>query len=354
MSWLELKLHCGKHNAESLEALLWESGAVSVTLTDAEDEPLFEPRVGETPLWQAMVLTGLYEGGTDAQQLARRLQASWQWGELPQLHFSELPEQDWVRAWLDDFKPMRFGERLWVCPSWWLQQEQPSAAVAATQPDAAGSPAPDTPEAEATAWTPSAADAQAWSSKHQDLLQAMQQPDQVVMQLDPGLAFGTGTHPTTSLCLQWLDAQALAGTRLIDFGCGSGILGIAALLLGAESVVGVDNDPQALTATVDNCHKNQLDPARFPLYLPPPFAKLQAQADFVPVDGVMANILAGTLIELADQLAALVRPSGWLLLSGILREQSDAVTAAFTPWFHAFDVASEGDWVRISALRKDP
>lgn len=333
MSWLELKMHCGKHNAESLEALLWESGAVSVTLTDAEDEPLFEPRVGETPLWQAMVLTGLYTEDTDAAALQQQLQTSWQWGPLPALQFSVLPEQDWVRAWLDDFKPMRFGQRLWVCPSWWLNQNKP---------------------ADADSWTPSATDAQAWSEKHQDLLQAMQQQDQVVLQLDPGLAFGTGTHPTTSLCLQWLDAQALAGTRLIDFGCGSGILGIAALLLGATEVLGVDNDPQALTATIDNCHKNQLDPARFPLYLPPAFSRLQAGAAFTPVDGVMANILAGTLIELAAQLAALVRPSGWLLLSGILREQSDSVIAAFTPWFSDFAVASEGDWVRITAIRKDP
>jgi ribosomal protein L11 methyltransferase len=333
MSWLELKLHCGKSNAESLETLLWESGAVSVTLTDAEDEPLFEPKVGETPLWQAMVLTGLYEGDTDADDLQQRLRSAWHWGELPALRFSALPEQDWVRAWLDDFKPMRFGQRLWVCPSWWLNQDKP---------------------ADADTWAPSATDAQAWSEKHTALLQAMQQSDQVVMQLDPGLAFGTGTHPTTSLCLQWLDAQPIAGTRLIDFGCGSGILGIAALLLGATEVLGVDNDPQALTATIDNCHKNHIDLARFPLYLPPAFAKAQATGTITAVDGVMANILAGTLIELSAQIATLVRPSGWLLLSGILQPQSDAVITAFTPWFRDFSVAAEGDWVRISAIRKEP
>jgi ribosomal protein L11 methyltransferase len=333
MSWLELKMHCSKSNAASLETLLWESGAVSVTLTDAEDEPLFEPKVGETPLWQAMVLTGLYEGDTDEKALQRKLLASWQWGPLPQLHFSVLPEQDWVRAWLDDFKPMRFGQRLWVCPSWWLNQDLPE---------------------DAGQWKPSSADAQAWSDRHQDLLQAMQQPGQVVMQLDPGLAFGTGTHPTTSLCLQWLDSQALAGTRLVDFGCGSGILGIAALLLGASEVVGVDNDPQALTATIDNCHKNDLDAACFPLHLPAAFARWQQSAGFSPVDGVMANILAGTLIELSAQITALVRPSGWLLLSGILCPQSDSVIAAFAADFENFDVAAEGDWVRITAIRKGP
>jgi ribosomal protein L11 methyltransferase len=333
MSWLELRLHCGKSNAESLETLLWESGAVSVTLTDAEDEPLFEPKVGETPLWQAMVLTGLYEGTTDAERLRQQLQAAWQWGALPELHCSVLPEQDWVRAWLDDFKPMRFGHRLWVCPSWWLNQDRPG---------------------DADQWKPSTSDAQAWSEKHHEQLQAMQQRDQIVLQLDPGLAFGTGTHPTTALCLEWLDAQDVTDEHLIDFGCGSGILGIAALLLGAREVLGVDNDPQALTATTDNCLKNAIDPARFPLYLPPAFARLQAETRSTPVDGVMANILAGTLIELAAQIAALVRPSGWLLLSGILQHQSEAVIAAFTPWFGNFEVAGSGDWVRISAVRKDP
>jgi ribosomal protein L11 methyltransferase len=171
----------------------------------------------------------------------------------------------------------------------------------------------------------------------------------VVLRLDPGLAFGTGTHPTTALCLQWLDAQHLEGTTLVDYGCGSGILGAAALLLGAASVRGVDNDPQALQATAANCAKNGLEPARFPLYLPAAHATELANGS--PADGMMANILAGTLIELAELLALQVKSGGWILLSGILLEQADSVVSAYSPWFQDFAVASEGDWVRISATR---
>lgn len=330
MSWLELKLRSTRTEAEALETLLWEAGAVSVTITDAEDEPLFEPGVGETPLWHDLVLTGLFEGATDATLLQGALHTAWAPQTLPTINTSILPEQDWVRSWLDDFKPMRFGKHLWVCPSWWLHDES-----SATE----------------ESWAPSMADALAWSELHQELLDAMQQSDQTVMKLDPGLAFGTGTHPTTSLCLQWLDAQDLEGLRLIDFGCGSGILGIAALLLNAAEVCGIDNDPQALTATADNCRKNQIAPERFPVYLPDAFAQHRQTEKIPAADGVIANILAGTLIELAPYLATLVHPSGWIVLSGILSEQSAAVIQAFTAWFADFDVATEGDWVRISAKR---
>lgn len=301
MPWLQVRLAITPDQAATYEDALLETGAVSVTFMDAEDQPIFEPDLGTTPLWNKTHLLALFEGDTDADQVITQLRLST--GEpLPEHQIERIEDQDWERSWMDNFQPMRFGARLWIVPSW----------------------------------------------------HAAPEPDAVNLLLDPGLAFGTGTHPTTSLCLQWLDAQELGGTRLVDFGCGSGILGIAALLLGAGVVLGIDNDPQALTATVDNCHKNRLDPARFPLYLPQAFTRLQTAADFVAVDGVMANILAGTLIELAPQLAVLVRPSGWLLLSGILRGQSDAVCVAFTPWFRDFEVASEGDWVRISALRKAP
>jgi len=200
-------------------------------------------------------------------------------------------------------------------------------------------------------WQPDPEAAASWNAEHQDLLAAMQAPDQVVLRLDPGLAFGTGTHPTTALCLAWLDGEDLRGQHLVDFGCGSGILGIAALLLGAADVLGVDNDPQALQATRDNLSKNALPEARFPLFLPEAFARHQASESFRPADGVVANILAGTLIELAPQLAALVRPCGWLLLSGILRGQADDVQRAFTPWFSDFETTAQEDWVRITARR---
>lgn len=302
MAWLEVKIRSQQEGAAALEALLEAHGAVSVTLIDAEDEPLFEPGPGETPLWNHVVITGLFPQGTDATTLQLQLAAAWSPKPLPQMRFQELPEQDWVRAWLDDFKPMRFGNRLWVCP--------------------------------------------------EELRQEVQQADATVLLLDPGLAFGTGTHPTTSLCLQWLDAQQLAGLTLIDYGCGSGILGLAALLLGAATVYGVDNDPQALTATAENCSKNGIELAHFPLYLPDTWMQSVAAGKIAPVDGMMANILAGTLIQLAEALSLHVKSGGWMLLSGILREQADAVITAYSPWCRDFAVAAEGDWVRVSALRR--
>jgi ribosomal protein L11 methyltransferase len=330
MSWLQLQIRTTRDQAEAMENLLLEAGAVSVTLLDAEDEPLFEPGVGETPLWRELLLTGLFTGDTESAELAAALQANWP-GTLPELAFSTLADQNWERAWLDDFRPLRFGSRLWVCPSWWKQA-----------PDA------DSPDS----WQPDAEAATDWESRNVELLEQLQAPGNIVLLLDPGLAFGTGTHPTTSLCLQWLDSQDLAGTILVDYGCGSGILGLAALLLGAGRVYGVDNDPQALLATADNCRKNAVDPKQFPVYLPRDFAAQLASGKVRPVDGMMANILAGTLIELAELLSLQVRHGGWLLLSGILCEQADAVIDAFTPWCTGFEVRQAGDWVSINALRR--
>jgi ribosomal protein L11 methyltransferase len=330
MSWLQLQIRTTRDQAEALEDLLLETGAVSVTLLDAEDEPLFEPGVGETPLWQELLVNSLFPGETDRDTLTAALQTAWP-GTLPPLAFSTLADQNWERAWLDDFKPLCFGKRLWVCPSWW--QQTPTANQEA-------------------AWQPADDDARDWETRNADLLTRMQAPGNVVLLLDPGLAFGTGTHPTTSLCLQWLDSQDLTGATLVDYGCGSGILGLAALLLGAGRVYGVDNDPQALLATADNCRKNQVDPADFPVFLPRDFAGMLASGAVKPVDGMMANILAGTLITLAELLSLQVRHGGWILLSGILCEQSDAVIDAFSRWFTDFAVKQEGDWVSITALRK--
>lgn len=328
MSWLEVKVRTHREGAEALENLLLECGAVSVTLTDAENEPLFEPPPGETPLWHHLVLTGLFPQGTDRQSLETMLARDWAPQPLPPLRFTELPDQDWVRAWLDDFKPLCFGQRLWVCPSWWLADGT-----------------------DANLWQPSPTDAADWAERNAALLAAMQQEGTVILRLDPGLAFGTGTHPTTALCLQALDRRNLAGQTLLDYGCGSGILGIAALLLGAGRVIGVDNDPQALCATADNLAKNHLSPAAMPLFLPQSYARAGTEGQLAPIDGLLANILAGTLIELAPALAPQVRSGGWALLSGILREQADAVIAAWSPWYHAFSIAVEGDWVCIHAIR---
>jgi ribosomal protein L11 methyltransferase len=332
MSWLEVKIRTDPDDAEALEDLLLAAGAVSVTLTDAEDQPLFEPPPGETPLWQALVLTGLFPQDSDPQQLWLTLAKIWAPATLPHLQFSTLPDQDWVRAWLDDFKPLCFGRRLWVCPSWWL--------------------ADDSAPANTSLWQPPKADASAWKERNQALLQVMQKSGTAILRLDPGLAFGTGTHPTTSLCLQWLDDQNLQDQVLADYGCGSGILGIAALLLGATTVYGVDNDPQALVASADNLQKNELPACRFPLFLPADYATARTTGSIGQLDGLLANILAGTLIELAPLLAPQVRSGGWVLLSGILREQAEAVMAAWRPWYGKLAVATEGDWVRISGIRQ--
>lgn len=211
-----------------------------------------------------------------------------------------LEDQDWERAWLDDFKPMCFADRLWVCPTG-IRPEHDQG---------------------------------------------------VIMELDPGLAFGTGTHPTTAMCLEWLAQNDLCGQVLIDYGCGSGILGIAALLLGAKEIHGVDNDPQALQASGDNCEKNNLDRASFPLYLPGDFAKALSTGQLQPVDLVLANILAGPLISLAEYLAAMVKPQGRILLSGILQEQADEVMIAYEQWFSFEKPVFQGDWTRLSGMRK--
>jgi ribosomal protein L11 methyltransferase len=336
MSWLEIKFQCDSTDVEALDSVLENFGAVSVTLTDAKDQPLFEPPPGETPLWQDVVITALfpeeYIEESASTQLLLELQATLPPNALTSLQHSILVDRDWVRAWLDDFKPMQFGQKLWVCPSWWdANGTQNSATKERWQPDQ-----------EQTAY---------WIARNQAQLTDMQAPGNTVLLLDPGLAFGTGTHPTTALCLQWLESQAVQGQTLVDFGCGSGILGIAALLLGANKVYGIDNDPQALIATADNCKKNQLDPTSFPIFLPSAFTEAVSKQQEQLVDGMMANILAGTLIQLSKQLSTLVKPTAWLLLSGILREQASSVIAAYEPWFKDFVVAAEGDWVRITAVR---
>lgn len=333
MSWLQLKIPLDSSRVDELETVLLALGAVSVTFTDAEDQPLFEPPPGETPLWKNVVVTALFDEayiGEDAtHSLLQSLELAWQPNGMPAVQHSILPDQDWVRVWLDDFKPMRFGKHLWVCPSWW------QASEGTTKPE----------------WQPDADQTRYWQERNQSLLGEMQQAGNTVMLLDPGLAFGTGTHPTTSLCLQWLDSQHLKGQLLLDYGCGSGILGIAALLLGAGLVHGIDNDPQALIATADNCSKNMLDTARFPIHLPEAFQQSRDAHQIPQADGIMANILAGTLIQLASQLASCVKKDGWLLLSGILHHQADDVIARYQEWFRDFSVAQEGDWVRITATR---
>jgi len=292
MPWVQVRLAITPDQAETYEDALLEVGAVSVTFMDAEDQPIFEPDLGTTPLWSHTHLLALFEDGTDEAALVAHLQLL-TGGELPQHQIERVEDQDWERSWMDNFQPMRFGRRLWIVPSWH-----------------------DAPE-----------------------------PNAVNLLLDPGLAFGTGTHPTTALCLEWLDGQDLAGDTVLDFGCGSGILAIAALLLGAEQALGTDIDPQALEASRDNASRNGIDPAKFPVYLP---ADLPQQ----PADVVVANILAGPLVSLAGQLTSLVKPGGRLALSGILAEQAEEVRAAYADAFDLDPTAERDGWIRISGRRR--
>lgn len=290
MSWLQVRLALTPAQAETYEDLMLELGAVSVTFMDAEDQPIFEPDLGTTPLWSQTHLLALFEGDTDAAALEQRVQLL---ANGLTYKVERLEDQEWERSWMDNFQPMRFGQRLWIVPSW---HEAP-------------------------------------------------EPGAVNLLLDPGLAFGTGTHPTTSLCLQWLDGEPVAGRQVLDFGCGSGILAIAALLLGAERAVGTDIDVQALEASRENANRNGIDPARFPLYLP-------ADLPDEPADVVVANILAGPLVGLAEQITRLTRIGGRLALSGILAEQAEDVRAAYAGCFDLEPTATLDGWVRISGTRR--
>lgn len=292
MSWLQLRLAITPEQAETLEHALLGVGAVSVTFMDAEDQPIFEPDLGTTPLWSHTHLLALFDGDVDESDLLTHLQLL-TGGELPQYHLERIEDQDWERSWMDSFHPMRFGRRLWIVPSW----------------------------------------------------HAAPEPDAVNLLLDPGLAFGTGTHPTTALCLEWLDGQQLAGLDVLDFGCGSGILAIAALLLGAEKAIGTDIDSQAIEASRDNAGRNGIDPVRFPLYLPEQLPNGQA-------DVVVANILAGPLVTLAPQIIERVKPGGRLALSGILCEQAEEVRAAYAEQFDLDPTADKDGWVRITGIRR--
>ena len=292
MPWLQIRLAITPDQASVLEDQLLELGAVSVTFMDAEDQPIFEPDLGTTPLWSHTHLLALFEDGTDGDAVLAHLSLL-RGGELPEHQVERIEDQDWERSWMDNFHPMRFGRRLWIVPSWHQAPE----------------------------------------------------PQAVNLLLDPGLAFGTGTHPTTALCLEWLDGQELAGCRVLDFGCGSGILGIAALLLGAASALGTDIDPQALEASRDNAARNGLPAEAFPVYLP---EHLPQQA----VDVVVANILAGPLVQLAPTITALVKPGGRLALSGILAEQAEEVRAAYAGAFELDPTAEKDGWVRISGIRR--
>lgn len=290
MLWQQLIFSTTAETAEQLNELLMETEALAITLQDAADEPIFEPPLGTTPLWGNTQLKALFDEHTDILQIIQQLQHAI--GELPPYQITQVEEQNWERAWMDEFKPMQFGKCLWICPSW---SEIPN-------------------------------------------------PKATNLLLDPGLAFGTGTHPTTRLCLEWLDANALSGLEVIDYGCGSGVLALAAVKLGAKIAYAIDNDPQALLATRDNALRNQITERQLQTFLPEQLSSLS-------VDLLVANILAQPLIELAERLAKLVKPQGTIVLSGILAEQTEQITQTYKPWFTIQEVTQLEGWIRTVGIK---
>lgn len=280
--WFQLQIdNCHRDDADKASDMLEESGAVSITLTDRHDDPILEPELGTMPLWPEIVIHALYTEQDLAKLAMQDLAArhpSWQ------VRLDTLADQDWERAWMDDFKPQRFGKRLWICPSW------------CTPPD----------------------------------------PEAVNLILDPGLAFGTGTHPTTHLCLQWLDGANLTGKTMIDFGCGSGILALAALKLGAQKVHAVDIDPQALQATRNNADTNHIHSEQLHISMPGDLHQ--------PADILIANILLTPLISLGESFHTLIKPGGFLVVSGLLSEQTQTLTDAYRGSFHLVDSQQLDDW----------
>ncbi len=292
MPWIQIKINATAASAEELGDVLMDVGAVSVTFQDAHDTPVFEPLPGETRLWGDTDVIGLFDAETDMKVTVHELEGSPLLGPGFHHKIEQIEDKDWEREWMDNFHPMRFGQRLWICPSW-----------------------RDIPD-----------------------------PQAVNVLLDPGLAFGTGTHPTTALCLQWLDSLDLEGKTIIDFGCGSGILAIAALKLGAAKAIGIDIDPQAIQASRDNAQRNGVSD-RLELYLP------KDQPEALKADVVVANILAGPLRELAPLIRVLPVSGGFLGLSGVLASQAEGVCEAYADHFALDPVEEKEEWCRITGIR---
>jgi ribosomal protein L11 methyltransferase len=297
MAWLQLVMDLGALPGDDVEALFSRFGAHAITLSDAGDEPVLEPGPGETPLWSSVRITGLFSPDADLDALRRALCAEFALDDMPAHRVEELEDRHWEREWLKDFRPMRFGSRLWVCP----RGQQPEGRDRDTA---------------------------------------------IRLELDPGLAFGTGTHPTTALCLRWLDQQhdigMLQGKRVFDFGCGSGILAIAALLLGAGHAVAMDIDPQAVTATRSNAEQNGVA-ANITA------STVRPDTEF---DLVFANILAAPLIDNAEWLCQRLRDGASLLLSGILINQVDDIRDAYGRWIDFEPPEFDDDWARLAGRKR--
>lgn len=288
--WFQLKIeHCPSHEIEHLSNQLEDFDALSIMLTDKNDNPVLEPEPGTTPLWPEVIIHALFAEVFQAQYTRDHLTQTY-----PELTctLEVLEDKDWERAWMDDFKPQRYGQRLWICPTW------------STPPE----------------------------------------PNAVNLMLDPGLAFGTGTHPTTALCLTWLEQASLNNKSIIDYGCGSGILSLAALKLGAKEVYAVDIDPQALQATANNALTNQLEQHKLSISLPDVIQH--------PVDLIIANILLAPLLSLKDRFHRLLNPEGMLIVSGILEEQACDIIKGYDSMFTLLSQEKLNGWSLLSFVRK--
>ncbi len=292
MTWHQISVTTHEDLAPRLADFFDQLGAVSVTYMDAEDEPVYEPAIGETKIWSNTEVIALYELDAEPELIKTQVYAQFKEEQLHSWRYELIEDQEWERAWMEFYKPMKFADKLWVCPT---DQEQ-------------------------------------------------YEPGTVCLTLDPGLAFGTGTHPTTALCLEWLASHDLTGKTVIDYGCGSGILAVAAILLGAKQAHAVDIDPQAITATQGNALKNKVQD-KIACYLPEQFVPFQA-------DIVLANILAKPLIDMAGQISSLVAPGGQLVLSGILQEQADSVMSAYQQYITVSAPVQQEDWIRLEAIKR--
>ena len=293
MNWIQWRLNINSEVTEPLEALLLNSGAVSITYQDGADRPVYEPGPGEVLMWDDLLLVALFEADVDTRAVETQLSALPVWEGVSKSHWEVLEDKDWVRAWMDDYKPMKFGDNLWICPTW-CEPPEPGATN---------------------------------------------------LMLDPGLAFGSGTHPTTTLCLTYLSDHIKGGETVTDFGCGSGILALAAAKLGAKQVIGVDHDPQAIIASKENADRNDIAEGHISVYTNDNFNPN-------PTDGVIANILARTLNELVDEIVNLVKPGGWIALSGILESQVKSVQEKYSPWIIFDEPVVLDEWVLLSGIKK--
>ena len=293
MTWYQISVITNEDTAPKVADYFSDLGAVSVTYMDAEDEPVYEPAIGETKIWANTQVIALYELTADPAKIRCQTLKHFQQDCLNYWEFEIIQDQAWERAWMEHYHPMKFADKLWVCPTGQEQRED----------------------------------------------------NTVCLTLDPGLAFGTGTHPTTALCLEWLASHDLADKTVIDYGCGSGILAIAAVLLGAKIAYAVDIDPQAITATQYNAEKNSVQEIIITC-LPEQFNLINVKADVV-----LANILAKPLIEMARQITSLVVSGGHLVLSGILAEQALSVIEAYQPNVSLDNLAQQEDWVRLAGSK---